>query len=170
MSLVSHFVLPSDYGCIALVNPETYAGFVGEYWQLEQLIDHIVSEVNQHHIVAWGSVHGNWKIVIHNCLSNNSGYQEILGTIDSNKNLLLANYESLTHIAQFADEQLPLKGMENFIIKMNPGRYRCRIIQLFDPNEAESEKVFFQTQPHFRIELEEDETPVETWTQIPWFP
>lgn len=170
MSVINSFVLPSDYGCIALVNPKTYATFVSEYWQLEQLLDHFISEINQYHMVAWGCVQGNWKLEIHDQLADISGYQEISGTIYSSGTLLLANYDSLTYVAQFIDERLPVRDMENYRISVDPAKYRCRVIQLFNPQQAESEEVFYQESPHFIIEIIEDETTVEPWSKIPWFP
>ena len=170
MSVIAKFTLPSDYGCIGLINPETFVSFVNENWQLEELITHFVSEINKNHLVAWGCVSGNWNLEFHDNFSVISGYQESFQTIYSNGNLLLVNYDSLTDAAQFFDVHLPLNGMESFQLVLSPGYYLCRIVQLFDPQEAESEEVFYRDSSHFIIELKKDGNPVEPCYKIPWFP
>jgi hypothetical protein len=170
MSVVGNFILPSGYGCLALIDPKTYVTFVGENWQLEELIDRVVSEVNQHHAIAWGCVYGNWILEIHDSFSGITGYREVSGIIDNSEILLLAKYESLTWVAQFADNSFPLKGMEDFQLNVSPGTYLCRVIQLFPPDEAESEEVFYQKTPHFIIELTKNNAiDVPPWSEIPWF-
>ncbi len=173
MSKIANFEIPSDYGCLALINPDTFVSFINEEWLLEELVNHFISEMNQNHMIAWGCVHGNWKVEFYDKFSKISGYEESLQNIFSNGNLYLVNYDSLTYAAQFSDERLPLDEMSNFHLSVSPGHYLCRVIQLFDSSEAESEMMFYQESPHFIVELEKSEKEEDSSKvhhEIPWFP
>ena len=56
----------ADYdGIISLVNSQTYKTFVGENWELEELKNHFISQMNLDSIVVWQTNNfggGNWKV------------------------------------------------------------------------------------------------------------
>jgi hypothetical protein len=101
--------------------------------------------------------------------STPAGFREFSTTIRaSGKQLLLTNYESLTMAAQFAVERLPAPHDMELLVPVQPGLYRCRVIQRFDP-ETHSEQVGDGT-PDFDIELgvmDTAERP-ERLEAIPW--
>jgi hypothetical protein len=55
-------------------------------------------------------------------------------------------------------------------VTVAPGEYDCRVVQLYDPAEAESEAVFGQETPHFAIELMSATGDSCGVGEIPWFP
>lgn len=164
------FIIPSDYGCLAIVDPSRYQSFVSECWTLEQLLAHFISQSIQGAMVAWGCVSGNWRVLVSfSSEPECSGFREIRSKITSSGSLLLTNYDSLTMAAQFHDVVLPETHDQDNLFAVPAGAYTVRVIQLFDPEKAESEEVFNQVAPHFRLELLESCEGMDSIDKIAWF-
>jgi len=71
--------------------------------------------------------------------------------------------------AQFQDVILPETHDQDNLFEVDAGFYTVRVIQLFDPEKAESEEVFNQGAPHFRIELLETDEDMEFIDKVAWF-
>ena len=48
------FIIPADY-CVALVDLESYPSFLGENWNLEQIGNHFVNQMNKGTMIVWGT-------------------------------------------------------------------------------------------------------------------
>jgi len=168
--IMNDYIVPDDSGIIALVNSKKYQSFVSEYWELEQLLSHFVGAMRKQSLLVWSSgCEGNWKIRVVFEESGSVGYREAVGSIEStNNSLYLTSYDNLTMAAQFEDEVLITSKDADLRIEISDGLYRCKIIQLFNPNDADSEEVFFQESPHFIIEITPSREKLETWTAVPW--
>ncbi|HEY0073997.1 MAG TPA: hypothetical protein VGB77_07845 [Abditibacteriaceae bacterium] len=172
------FVIPADYG-VALVDAAAYPSFVAKKWSLPQIQKHFVAQMNQGTILPWGTgAPGNWRIDITDGSTTGiksrlravQGYREFRGYITATGTKLhLTSYDELTMVAQFKDRQLPSEGSNEWFISICPGEYECRVVQLYDPEEAESEEVFNQETPHFLLILTRAKRPKSTiFDQVPW--
>lgn len=168
---MSLFIIPADY-CIALIDASAYQSFVDANWTLAQLQQHFVDQINQGRMLAWGTgAPGNWRISVSDNSGDVTGYREFTGRITAtDKKLHLTSYDELTNAAQFQQATVPSSETVNWFLSIEPGQYDCRVVQLFDPDQAESEHVFNQESPHFAIELTEANVgkPNEM-KQVPWF-
>ena len=165
------FVIPADY-CVALVDLGAYSSFVKSNWTLDLLLDHLLTEMNTGHILAWGTgASANWRIEVSTEKTGRTGFREFSGRLrGSGKLLHLTSYEELTFAAQFRTCRLPRPGTEDWRVEVESAKLDCRVVQLYDPELAETPEVFEQEAPHFLIEL----TPTRTrranrFDAVPWF-
>jgi hypothetical protein len=166
------FVIPADY-CVALIDAAAYPSFVDSNWTLPQIREHFVAQMNRATILAWGTgAPGNWRISVATGRGTaTKGYREFTSRITATGNKLhLTSYDELTMAAQVEDVKLPRKGTDEWFIPVGPGDYECRVVQLYDPAQAESEEVFNQELPHFLIKLTQAQRgTVRATKQVPWF-
>lgn len=163
------FTIPADYGCLAIVAPDSYEAFVHENWELEQLKSHIICQNKMKRIVPWGCVSGNWIINIALSEVNMAGDREFWSQIETTGRLLITTYDSITMAAQFKDEKVPQNHELDQVFEVPSGQYVVKVIQNFRTSEQESEKVFNQKEPHFFVSLIKAEKDIEELTKIPWF-
>ena len=110
---------------------------------------------------------GNWKVKVVLQETEAKGFREINGILQVvGESLLITNYESLTMAAQFKDVTLPEKHQEYLLMPLPDGDYICRIIQMFDPENAEAVGA---DGPDFVIEILKTTDNIATWKSIPWF-
>ena len=148
-----------DSGFLAIVNSDTYNSFVDEDWELSQLMNHFISEMNNHSILFWATGSENeWTVSFVGKASSKKSFREFTSTIQvTSGKLYLTNYEDLTMSAQFEDTKIPAKHNSDLIIKLENGLYNLTIRQLFDPDDYEAEgKV------NFEVVMQKTETETET--------
>ena len=68
--------------------------------------------------------------------------------------------------AQFKDVRLPEKHQGDLLMSLPDGEYSLRIIQMFDPEQAESAG---DDKPDFVVEIQKVTNNVVAWESIPWF-
>jgi len=170
------FVIPAEY-CVALIDTDAYPSFVHEDWDETALRRHFVTQMKGETMLAWGTgASANWRIQVlvnpEGASEAVPGFRNFTGRVRATgSRLFLTSYDELTFVAGFTDERLPREGTETWFISIAPGEYDCRVTQLYDPAEAESEEVFNQQTPHFRIEISAaDKTNPAELDDIPWFP
>jgi hypothetical protein len=155
-------------GFMALVNADAYETFVNEDWQLTQLMDHFISEMNENNLIIWGTgVEKEWIVDILE-KSTSSYFRAFSKTIQvTNGCLYLTNYEDLTMAAQFSDEVLPQKHNSDLKIEMENGFYNVTVKQLSDP-EVE---IIFEEETNFEITFERIKLtePAEEVDHIFWW-
>jgi hypothetical protein len=163
------FTIPADYGCLAILAPDSYETFINENWDLEQLKSHIILQNQNKSIVPWGCVDGNWIVKIIDSDVNLSGDRVFISQVETSGQLLLTTYESITMAAQFKEVSLPQDHETDQVFEVAPGRYIVKVVQTFKTSVQESEKVFNQTEPHFIVLLIKTDKQVEHLDTIPWF-
>ena len=140
----------NDYdGIISLVNSDTYKTFVSEKWELEQLKNHFIAEMNSDSIIVWQANNfggDNWKIKLTTNESDEVAHSEFTKSIEvTNGKLYLADYTDLTMAAQFSDYSIPAKGHEKQNFEIENGTYHVKIKRLFNPaEELEEGKTAFE--------------------------
>lgn len=126
-------------GIISLVNSETYNSFVSEDWEIEQLKNHFIDEMNSDSIIVWQTNNfggDNWKVELKTIESDKIAHSEFTKSIEvTNGKLYLADYTDLTMAAQFNDFSIPIKGHEKQVFEIENGKYEVKIKRLFDPDE-----------------------------------
>jgi hypothetical protein len=160
--------ISDDSGLIALVNVEKYRSFVDNDWELDQLLDHFRSEMNDKNLLIWGTgtEGGTWKVELNQGFSNQKGFRECVGIIfTDNNSLYLINYDSLTMGEQFEDVKLPEDYLSDLVVPLDKGYYKCKVIQMFDPTYYNHDT----NSVDFIIEFEKTDDNQINWNNIPWF-
>ena len=139
MTLPTKLTISDDSGFLAIVNPGKYNSFVDENWELPQLFNRFIEEMNNDNLIIRATgLENNWTVNFVAAPSDESSFREFSKTIKvTNNKLCLANYEDLTMTAQFRGETLPIKNHANLFIALDNGNYEFTIRQLFDPNNEE---------------------------------
>jgi hypothetical protein len=165
------FDVTDDSGFLALVDPDAYAGFVDESWELEQLFERFVAQMRSRRLLIWGTERENvWRVRVQLTPAVLSGFREVAGTIAATQGrLLLTSYESLTMAAQFEDTTLPEPHESEQVIQVEPGTYRCRIIQLHDHADTEEhDRIVEAADVHYVLELLPSAAGEDPWRRVPW--
>jgi hypothetical protein len=131
------FQITDDSGFMAIVNSEKYVSFVDENWELPQLLDHFIEEMNKDALIIWSTgIEGEWNVRFSDKPYSEKSFREFSKTINiTNGQLFLANYEDLTMAAQFADDKIPAEHNSNLSVKLPNGKYELTIRQMFDPED-----------------------------------
>jgi hypothetical protein len=138
-------------GFLALVNAHTYESFVDEDWQLPQLMNHFISEMNKNSLILWATGTTNeWIVDILEESTNTyfRAFSKIIKVTDGC--LYLTNYEDLTMAAQYSDEVIPQKHNSNLKVSIQNGFYDVTVRQLSDP-ELDT---IFEEETNFEITFE----------------
>ena len=137
------FSILDEDGIIAIVNTKDYTTFVDEDWDLKQLFEHLVIQMNRQNLIIWKSNNdggGQWNIEVLFEPSNKPAFREFTKTINvTNGKLHFVTYTDITMAAQFEDEVLPSKQNADLQILLENGSYNVVIRQLFDPENYEFE-------------------------------
>ncbi|MFI2811514.1 MULTISPECIES: hypothetical protein [Microbulbifer] len=161
--------IPADYGCLAILDPESYVGFVSEDWAIEGLKKHFIDQNKCGSLISWGCSYGNWIVKLVFGSSNEVGVRSFFSGLKTNGKLLITTYDSLTMAAQFEDVSLPEAHEVERVIEVAPGSYRVTVIQCFKTEQAESDDVFNQTIPHYIVALEPVNEEIPPIKDVPWF-
>lgn len=168
---VETFIVPADY-CLAIIDAAAYPSFVAERWTLDDIRRHFVEQMALGTMVAWGTgAPGNWRVEVGGARRISGGHREFMGRLRATNGVLhLTSYDELTAAAQFTEVRLPRPGTEGWAVRLAAGQYTCRVVQLYDPAEAESEAVFGQESPHFAVEIKAARGAAPaTGGEVPWF-
>lgn len=164
-------IIPAD-ALVALADFADYRSFVAADWTLDQLRAHFTAEAARGTIVAWGAGEsGNWRVAVAR-ERGPGGFREFTAPIRATgRQLHLVGYDELTMAAQFPEVRLPEPRGGAEPVPVEPGWYECRVVQLYDPALADSEEVFHQETPHFRLELlpSRGGAGPGTGPGVPWF-
>jgi hypothetical protein len=155
-------------GIIGIVNTYEYNSFVDEDWQLEQLKNHFIQEMNNQNLIVWQANNlggGKWNIEVVQENSKNNCHSEFSKTIKvSNGMLNIVNYTDLTMAAQFQDEKLPSKQNASKAIFLENGWYNLTIRRMFNPDtEIDETKTSFEIVTKKITETEKSDTEKIFW-------
>lgn len=130
-----------DSGLMAIVNAEKYNSFVDADWQLTELMQRFVDEMNNYNLIIWSTgLENNWIVNFMDEPSDNKAFREFSKAIEvTDGQLYLTNYEDLSYVAQFEDEILPRRHNNDLFIKLDNGEYMLTIRQMFDPDDYDYE-------------------------------
>jgi hypothetical protein len=127
--------ISDDSGYLTLYNSSAYKSYVDEEWELQQLFDHFVNQMNQNSCLVWESgAEGTFNIVVGDSPSSTKAYRETEAyvAVTSGK-LNLSNFEELSTAASYSDMQLPAN--ESLQIDLENGLYKIMLRQIFNPEE-----------------------------------
>jgi hypothetical protein len=160
--------VPDDSGFLALVVPATYQSFVDKNWDFEQLRGHFRRQMAARAMLIWGTgLEGYWNVEFRIGAQDVRGFREVTGPICVvGGSVLVTSYESLTMAAQFDDVRLPQTQERDQQVEVPDGGYRCRVVQMFDPNGGDSAE---DGSPDFVLVLSELTEDTPAWSDIPWF-
>jgi hypothetical protein len=105
--------ISDDSGFLAIVNSESYQSFVDEDWQLTQLIEHFVNEMNNKSLVIWSTgLPSIWVVSFVDRPIHKNPFREFTTTITVTEGkLYLTNFEDLSMSAQFEEVKFLLHIM-----------------------------------------------------------
>jgi hypothetical protein len=157
-----------DSGFLALVVPTAYETFVARHWEFDHILSHFKAQMDRLSLLIWGTgLEGYWKVDVVSTKARAKGFREVCGPLHVvGGSLLLTNYESLTMVAQFEHITLPERHQKDLLVPLADGDYTCRIIQMFDPQEAISAA---EGDPDFVVEVLKATVKPAPWQSIPWF-
>lgn len=145
------FQCSDEDGFVALVNAKTYKGFVAADWQLNQLLQHFVAQMNAGNLVIWASNEdgGNeWTVDILEQPSAKEAFREFSATVRVTDDCLyLVSYTDLTMAAQFEEELLPAEHNSDLRIPLANGLYQVTVRQMFNPGDYD----YVEVMTHFEI-------------------
>jgi hypothetical protein len=129
--------ITDDSGFLGIVNADKYNSFVSEDWQLPQLLNHFVDEMNNDNLILWSTGYENvWTVHFVSKPSDIKSFREFYKTLEvTSGKIFLTNYEDLTMAAQYHDEKIPAKHNAALSIDLSNGRHEFQIRQLFDPED-----------------------------------
>ena len=129
--------ITDDSGFLGIVNADKYNSFVREDWQLPQLLERFVDEMNNDNLILWctGS-QNNWTVHFASKPSGIKSFREFYKSLEvTSGKLFLTNYEDLSMAAQYQDEKIPAKHNAGLSIELVNGLYEFQIRQLFNPED-----------------------------------
>lgn len=147
------FKIADDSGFIGIVNADQYKSFVKEDWDLSELQNHFINEMNNNNLILWSTGSENvWTINFLGKPSDNKSFRDFYKSIIvTNGRLYLTTYDDLTMAAQFEDEIIPSTPNADLELRLENGRYEFQIRQLFDPTDHDYDsdgKVNFEIVVH----------------------
>lgn len=161
-----------DSGIMALVDPDAYESFVGEDWEYDDLLNHILQQMRLKRILIWGTgLEETWRVDVGFEVSSLVGINVITGVIDNvDGHFSLVSWNSLVAAASDQNITLPTRNDYSNTFKVPSGMYECRIIQMYDPEVLSGRTDGEDTERDFdfRVELTPCDSEVAPWTEIPW--
>ncbi|MEO7047927.1 MAG: hypothetical protein ABI091_21695, partial [Ferruginibacter sp.] len=129
--------ITNDSEFLGIINADKYKSFISEDWELPQLVNHFIDEMNNDNLILWSTGSENtWTVDFVNTQSEKKSFREFYKTLEiTNGKIFLTNYEDLTMAAQYADEKIPAKHNAQLHIQLDNGKYEFKIRQLFDPED-----------------------------------
>jgi hypothetical protein len=129
--------ITDDSGFLGIINADNYKSFVSKDWELPQLLNHFINEMNNDNLILWSTGSENtWTVDFVNKQSDKKSFREFYKTLEiTDGKIFLTNYEDLTMAAQYADEKIPAKHNAELCIHLDKGKYEFKIRQLFDPKD-----------------------------------
>jgi hypothetical protein len=155
------FTVTDDSGFLAIIDPDSYQGFVAEDWTYEALLEHFTHEMQRRSLLIWATSEdgGTWTVTTD--APSQTG-RSVTGSIVSTKGrLCITNYESLSMAAQFADVVLPEPHMADLLFDVEVGTLECTVTQIHDDDRVPG--------PHFAISLTPAGAAGEAWTRPAWY-
>ncbi len=131
------YKITDDSGFLAIANSDNYNSYVDENWDLPQLINRFVDEMNKETLIIWATgSSGEWTVLFADKVSNKKAFREFSKTINvTDGKLCLTNYEDLTMAAQYDDNKIPAEHNSDLTIKLDNGQYNFTVRQMFDPED-----------------------------------
>jgi hypothetical protein len=150
--------IDDEDGIIAIVNAARYFGFVDPDWELQQLKQHFISEMNNNNLIVWRTniYGGTWNIEMRERPSAEKAFRQFEKTISVTRGeLYIASYTDLTMAAQFEEERIPSTVNADVRIEIANGEYNFTVRQMFDPAEYDEslseDAVDDSSRVHFEI-------------------
>ena len=162
------FKISDGSGFLAIVNDDTYKSFLYENWELPQLMNHFIFEMNKSALIFWATgSQEEWTVALLEKPSAKKSFRAFTKSITvTNEKLYLTNYEDLTMAAQFKDEKVPAAHNADWIIKLDNGIYDMTIRQLFDPEDFDYEA---EGKINFEIVIQKAHQETRSITEIYWW-
>jgi len=159
-----------DGSYLALLAPGLFDGFVGEDWTLERLHAHWASQMRRQCLLVWATgFECDWSIEWRAGITSETGWRGATGALRASGGALcLAQYDSLSMAAQFADHALP--DADCRLLPLGPGLHTVRVVQRVNP------QTYFATPAchapdrpaEFLIEYAPANAALASWATIPW--
>ena len=167
---LGQFVIPDDSGIIAVVDANRYDAFIGENWSLDQILERFRKSMSERSLLIWSTgSEGNWRVTAGTARAPSEAFRFCAGTIEvSGEGLHLVSYDSLTMAAQFEGEPIPQPHERENLLALAPGRYTCKVHQLFSPNGDHGLTVSRQISPHFVLLFEPSRNVLPVWEGVQW--
>lgn len=135
---MKRYKITDDSGFLVIVNTDRYKTYVREDWELKELMDHFIAEMNNDSLIIWGTGQENYWTVDVVVTPLKAAFREFTKTIEvTSGRLYFTNYESLTMVASFAEEKLPQKHAAGDYFELPNGLYCVTVRQLCDPDDLD---------------------------------
>lgn len=153
-----------SHGGLGLVDLDAYISFRREEPTLREVDIHFRDQMRLGSLLIWDSNSGEdeYHLRVRKGYSTERGFREAWGWITaSTGRLYIASEDTLSWAAGRKDDVLPDEFEADLNFLIDPGHYRARIIQMYDPRDHNEPSI-----PAFVIELGEGIGP--TWGAAAW--
>ena len=157
-------------GFLAIVGSSKFNSFLTEDWELDQLMNHFVEQMNHGHFLIWrtGYEGGTWNVDFVSEQSNKESFREFEAIIEvTDEKLFLTEYADLTMAASYPDQKIPSNHNSDLYFELSNGTYSVIVRQLFNP-ELNDESL--ESRTNFEIVLKPSNTEQKNHFQkVKWF-
>ena len=114
------FTITDDSGFLALINADKFNSFIDEQWELTQLFERLIDEMNNDHIIIWATdLENKWTVNFTDKPTDKKAFREFHKTIEvTDGRLFPANYEDVTMAAQLQTKKFLLRKMQTLIFNL----------------------------------------------------
>jgi hypothetical protein len=159
--------IKGDGSYLGIVDINEFNGYVGSDWaENPRLLEpHFIEHMQKYAGLFWDTnLESDWVVEVAQERSDRSGFREFSAPLKvTNGKAAFLNYDSLTMLAQFEDEDIE-KHIGDNLLDIENGDYNIRVIQLKDP-----ELVFPDgTSTDFLIEITKTDSFLPLLSEVPW--
>jgi hypothetical protein len=156
-----------DDGFMAILDPHAYASFVDDDATFDEIEANYIAHMGAHSLLIWGTgMENEWNVEVSFSRSVRTGYREVVGSLRSSEGLLcLSDHGTLGEAAISQSYTIAPPDQHDLYIKVEPGLYQCRIVQLYEPMSDDKPS---EDGPDFLIELQKTDDELAPWQSIPW--
>jgi hypothetical protein len=169
MTAANLYEVSDDDGFLGLLDPDAYAGFVGE-WTVDTLLAQLQTQMRERRLLLWGTGREDiWRVRVELGTTPPRGFREVTGPIVSTGGrLLLTDWGAITMAATYSDTRLPEPHDRKLLVEVPPGAYRCTVVQIDDPDADIRNDPYLQPNADFVVVLTRTDEPQPPWSEIPW--
>ncbi len=156
--------IPSDDGCIAIINPNRYESFFDNMPSSTDFLE----QAKNGNIFLWGVARGNWNIEISNEEVKNE-FQSESGLLVSDGKVSFVTYDELSMAGMYKEENRSLAECDTWSFDLPKGSYICTVGMMFNPEIISEVGAIESENIHFHVCLKPSQDDRIMLESISWY-